>query len=447
MRLRERRARSGRGIGAFLASTVVNTTGDGLYIAGSALFFTRGLSLPVARVGVGLTIAGLIGLSAGIPLGRLADRRGPREVLIAIQLVQAGAIASYILVGRSLWAFIGVATVFIASMQGADAAKGALVGRLGADEPVRLRARLQSVSNIGISAGTVVAGIAIAAGTPTAYKLLMLGDAATFLGAGALLLWVPRATRPDSGHASAHRQRWTALRDRPYLALTASNAVMALQYFVLAFAMPLWVIDHTGAPHWLVSPMLLTNTVLIVSLQVWFSRHARSPADGARSIRRAGVVLAVAMLLYSVAAGVPALDAALLLMAAVVVHTVGELLQSAGTFGISYGLADEAALGEYLGVYGLSLGLCRALAPGILAATCLAHGGEGWLLIAGLMIASGFLTPPLTRWAESSRMPHSAAAPGSVMAPGAASAVTSPESTPMATPALPGWEEAPSCGG
>ena len=387
---------------ALAASTLVTTGGDGLYIAGSALFFTRGLGLPVAQVGLGLTCAGLLGLSAGVPLGRFADRHGPRDVLIAIELVQAAAIGAYVLVGHSLAAFILAATVVIACMQGADAAKGALVGKLSHDDPVRLRAFLQSVSNVGISVGTIFAGFAIAQGTPAAYRLLMLGDAATFVAAAALLLMLPRF-EVERDPANPGARRWVALRDRPYVALTAANCAMSLQYFVLAFAMPLWVIGHTAAPRWLVSPMLLTNTVLIVALQVRFSRGTRTPRGGSRSALRAGVVLAGSMVLYGAASGRGQTLAVVVLLAAVIAHTLGELLQSAGSFGISYGLASERALGEYLGVYGLGIGICRAIAPGILAATCLEHGESGWIGLAGVLLLSGVLTPALVRWAEATR--------------------------------------------
>ena len=106
------------------------------------------------------------------------------------------------------------------------------------------------------------------------------------------------------------------------------------------------------------------------------------------------------MVLYRVAAGRGELEAVVILLAAVLVHSLGELLQSAGAFGVSYGLAVEGALGEYLGVYGLSLGLCRALAPGVLAATVLAHGQIGWIALAAAMALSGLLAPGLIRWAE-----------------------------------------------
>lgn len=392
-----------RQVQALIASTVVNTGGDGLYIAGSALFFTKGLGLPVAQVGLGLTCAGLLGLTAGIPIGRLADRHSPRDILILIQLVQAAAIGSYGLVGRSLPAFIAVATVVIAGMQGADAAKGALAGKIGRGDPVTLRAFMQSVSNLGISAGTVCAGFLIAGGTHFDYQLLMLADAGSFLAAAALLLLLPRVSADgDRASASASRERkWIALRDRPYLALTTANCVMSLQYFVLAFAMPLWVIGHTSAPRWLISPMLLTNTVLIVVLQVRFSRGTKRPEGAGRSALRAGAVLAVAMILYAAAGGRAETVAVALLLAAVLTHSVGELLQSSGSFGISYGLADPDALGEYLGVYGLGMGICRAVAPGILAFTCLQHGAVGWVALAVVFATSGLGTPALVRWARS----------------------------------------------
>ena len=98
--------------------------------------------------------------------------------------------------------------------------------------------------------------------------------------------------------------------------------------------------------------------------------------------------------------GLIAGTAAFILLAAVITHTIGELLQSAGAFGVSYGLAPEAALGEYLGVYGLGIGICRAVAPGILAATCLAHGRSGWLLIGVLFLLSGLASPLLVGWAD-----------------------------------------------
>jgi hypothetical protein len=65
---------------AMVPSTFVNLLGNGLFNTASVLYFTLVVHLSAAQVGIGLTIAGLVGLGAGIPSGRLADRYGPRPL-------------------------------------------------------------------------------------------------------------------------------------------------------------------------------------------------------------------------------------------------------------------------------------------------------------------------------------------------------------------------------
>ena len=67
------------------AGTLVSAVGNGAWYASWALFLTRVLELPVAQAGIALTVAGVAGIAAATPLGRLADRVGPREVMIGAQ--------------------------------------------------------------------------------------------------------------------------------------------------------------------------------------------------------------------------------------------------------------------------------------------------------------------------------------------------------------------------
>ncbi|MER6926278.1 MFS transporter, partial [Streptomyces spiralis] len=57
---------------------LTNSVGDGAYYVTSALYFTHVVGLAPARVGLGLTVAWAVGSLVGVPLGRVADRRGPR---------------------------------------------------------------------------------------------------------------------------------------------------------------------------------------------------------------------------------------------------------------------------------------------------------------------------------------------------------------------------------
>lgn len=95
-----------------VAASFVNRVGNGLFNAASAMYFTLIVGLPAAHVGAALTIAGLVGLSAGIPGGHLADRRGARAVMMGALVVQAVSMAALVLV-ESWLAFTVVATVEI----------------------------------------------------------------------------------------------------------------------------------------------------------------------------------------------------------------------------------------------------------------------------------------------------------------------------------------------
>ena len=53
----------------YALATLVNTFGFGLVVTSLVLYFTRVVHLGSLQVGLGLTISGLIGLVAGVPVG------------------------------------------------------------------------------------------------------------------------------------------------------------------------------------------------------------------------------------------------------------------------------------------------------------------------------------------------------------------------------------------
>ncbi|MEV1145919.1 MFS transporter, partial [Micromonospora sp. NPDC049799] len=172
-------------------ATLANTVGSGLWVAGSALYLTRVVGLSPARVGVALTVAGLVGLTASVPLGRLADRRDPRTVRAVVQVLQAGVAASYLLVD-SFTLLVAVAVADALLVSGNLAVRAALIAAVaGPEGRVQAFATLRAVANLGIAVGAGLAGIALAADTPWAYRLLVAGNAATYLVSAALILRLP----------------------------------------------------------------------------------------------------------------------------------------------------------------------------------------------------------------------------------------------------------------
>ena len=237
------------------AATFVNTIGNGMYMTVMIMYFTRSVGLAAGQVGLGLTVAGLAGLVAAVPVGHLADRRGPREVYVALSVVSAFVMVGFTVV-HSFWPFLAVATVENLAASSSRAARGAMIARAGGDSPAAFRAYLRSVTNVGISLGGGVAALGLVFDTRAWYVGLILVNARTYLVNAAMTTAVPhlapRAAPAGSG-------RWVALRDRRFLAVVAVMAVMTVQFEVLTFAAPLWI-SHAGhAPRWTVAALMVTN--------------------------------------------------------------------------------------------------------------------------------------------------------------------------------------------
>ncbi|MFG2116793.1 MFS transporter [Streptomyces sp. NPDC048718] len=430
---------------ALALSTFVGQTGSGLFLPVSALFFTRSVGLAPAQVGLGLAIAGMIGLAAAVPIGRVADRFGARGTYTVTLLGQAAATASFALV-HSLWAFIVVSTVASLAERGGSAARGAVIGGVGVGEArVRLRAMLKSVTNAGLSIGTALAALALAADTRAAYLGVVLLNAAMYVGAALPLLRVPAVpavaaasagpAAPAGGPASPPRR--AVLRNRPYTLVTALCGITSIHYEVLSIALPLWIAGHSEAPAWSISAVILANTVLVVLLQVPFSRGTGEASTAARAVRRAGGVLLIgwAVIASAVFAGSPALAFALLVVG-MVLHTAGELWHSAGTYGLSYELAPAGSHGEYQGFFSLGRGATAAVAPLVVTTVCLADGPNwrpvsGWLLLGVLVAALSWAVPAATRWAQAAGTAESAVTPEPAPEPAPATAAgPGPATTP-----------------
>ncbi|MCC9307930.1 MFS transporter [Kitasatospora sp. RB6PN24] len=380
------------------ASNLAYTIGSGVQLTAGVLYFTQAVRLPAAQVGLGLGIAGAVSLVVGVAVGRVADVRGARGVYAMTLVVRASATAAFTLV-HGFWPFLAAVSVATAAQAAGLAARGPLIRRYGGERPQEFRAYLRSITNVGVSMGALLAGWAVQVGTLAAYRLLVLGGAASIAAAAAVLPLLP-SVGPLPAPAGP---RWVALRDAPYLLLTALDGIMAVQFKILTIAVPLWLVQDTSAPRGLVSVTMLVNTVLVVACQVRAGRSVDTPSAGAAAYRRAGVAFLGSCALVPLSAGASAWPATAVLLTAVTVHTVGELWHSAAGFELSYALAPEHATGQYLGVFGLGAGLADAVGPGLLIGLCIDWGRPGWYAVGALLVATGLAAPATVRRVERRR--------------------------------------------
>ncbi|GAA4235312.1 MFS transporter [Actinomadura meridiana] len=373
----------------------VHATGRGAYVTAGVLYFTQSVRLPVGQVGIGLSVAGLLALTAGPPIGHLADRRGARGVFMATLVCGAAAIAALTL-ATDFWTFLLAACATAYTHTAGLAARGPLVADHGQDRPQEFRGHLRAVSNVGIAIGTLPAGWAAQVGTRSAYLTLILATAASSLCAAALTWRLP-PTRPiptDRG------SRWVALKDAPYAALTVLDGILAVQFKVLTITLPLWIVTRTDAPTWMIGATMLVNTAMVGSLQARVTRNINTPKSAGRAIRRAGFTFLLSCAVIVMSAGAPKWIAVATLLAAVVVHTVGELWHAAGGFEVSYALAPPHAIGQYQGLFGMGLGAADFLGPAMVTALCIQWGRPGWFVLGAIFAVTGLLVPPAVAIAE-----------------------------------------------
>ncbi len=362
----------------------LDSMGNGLFLSGSAVYFVLVAHLPVATVGLGLSLAGFSGFVSSVLFGRMTDRTGARRLLAVLLFTLGGAYALYPLVDSAAL-FFPLVIVIGALEFGCGPAFGALIMDLVPEtDRVTARAALRSLFNVGFTIGTLAAALLIGLGG-TALQMLPLGNGLTFLLAAALVLALPATLVKPGG---AGRARFRALRDRPFLAVVGASSLLALHSAVLLVGIPLWIVQNTDLPHGIVPLIMGVNTVLVVLFQVAASRGSDTLDGAVTAARRAGLVSAVACAVLSLGGVWGNAATGALVVCAVLLLTLAELWQSASGFGLGFGLAPEKARGEYLGAFHLHMVIQATVGPAAVSLLVVGHAALGWLAV-GLIFLVG----------------------------------------------------------
>ncbi|MFJ4776138.1 MFS transporter [Streptomyces sp. NPDC088762] len=384
-----------------LLAQLLDRTGTGVWAASSVLFFTFVVGLDARQLGLLLGAAAVAGI-AGSPLaGHLACRFTVRSLLIGCHVLRLGTLC-VLLVATDFRVLLPVVAVTCLGDRAAKTLEMLFATRAAGDRRATYQALSRSTANAGYALGAGIAAAGLALDTRGAYHALILLNAASFLAAAALV-W---RTREPHGHGrvaaraggtgagqteevpgtegpvTAGRQTATSpWRDRGYLRFVLLDIPMSLDDSILNVGLPLWLVEHTGAPHALVPGVLMVNTVLVVVLQLRVSAKVREPRQAAAAVVAYGLTMLACCTVLAASTGAGAWAASLALLASAALVTAAELIRSVSSWELAVSLAPAAAKASYLGVAGMSQSVQKAVGPLLLTGAVMAAGPAGWLVL------------------------------------------------------------------
>lgn len=372
----------------------LDSVGAGIFMSGSAVYFIVVTGLPASQVGLGISLAGLSGFISSVLMGIVADRIGARRLLFLTLLAIGVVYSCYPLVG-SLPAFFVVVSVVGALEWGSGPLFHTLIAEsVPEGDRVTARAALRSLFNVGFSIGALLAAALIGVGG-TAMQALPLGNAVSFVLAGVFVLRLPAT--PTSSSTKERVSRFRALKDRHFLAVIGASSLLALHSSVLMVGVPLWLVTSGKLPRSVIPAIFVLNTIMVVLFQVKCAKGSETVDGSVGAARKAGLISISACLALAIGNVTTAWVTAVFALMAVFLLTFAELWQSASAFGLSFGLAPEAARGEYLGAFHLHIVFQATIGPALVSFLVIREGSYGWLALSLIFLAGTVAVAPAAR--------------------------------------------------
>ncbi|GAB3856594.1 MFS transporter [Nocardioides maradonensis] len=387
--------------------SILSAAGDGAFLTGSAVFFTQVVGLSAAQVGLGLTIGGIASFLLAVPLGKLSDRFGAKQVWSVTCVLECLTYASWFW-ADSMATFILV-TVVLESVQVAGrAARNAYRFEVfPREQRVRSNAYFRAARNVGYTLGALLAGAALATGSNTVIRTVPIATAAVLILNAALILRLPglhtlqsEDTETGLEEALHAHDGGAALRNRPYLLTSILSGVLNTHQVLLNVVIPLWLVEETDAPRVLLAWLFGTNTVMAVCLQVAAARGVVDVADSLRAQRRGAFFFVASCAIILITHDTVGWVTIALVWIGHVTVTGAELFGSAADWGLQAELSDPNRRGEYQGVSQLGFTVGTVWAPAAYTFLAMHWGTAGWLTIAAIVALAAALIHPAAHAAE-----------------------------------------------
>jgi MFS family permease len=335
------------------AATLLNRAGT-MALPFLVLYLHKGLGLPAARAGQAFIAYGLAAMVASPLGGWLADRVGYLRVMV-ISLLASGTLLCLL---PFLSAWIAILGLTLAWSLAAEAFRPASMAILTDLAPVEQRKAVFALNrlaiNLGMSVGPAIGGFLAV----HSFKALFWLDGITSILSGLVILAFVRVreSRHLHGPEPGEETRPSAWRDRRFLYFLLAALPVLVVFFQHEGPLPVYLVRDLHYPESFYGLLFTVNTLLIVAIEVRLNLatahwpHHRTFALGS--------------VLYALGFGALALTHSRAgVLATVVVWTFGEMVLLPAFSDYVAHVAPPARRGEYMGVWGLGIGLAFAFGP------------------------------------------------------------------------------------
>ncbi|RMF73216.1 MAG: MFS transporter [Acidobacteria bacterium] len=362
-----------RAVWIVCAGMLINRAGT-MVLPFLGLYLTRELGFPKATAGwvlLGFGLGSLLGSAVG---GRLTDRAGAVRVQVGALL--AGGVAFVALAWpRTPWT-LGAGVFIAAALSDAfrPAAMTAVV--VLAPEAVRTRAigLLRLAANAGMAIGPAAGGLL----ARIDYFWLFVADGGTCLLASLVLWLLLRPERPvrRTGIEPEARAGAGVLRDGAFVLFLGGLLALSAAFFQVFNTYPIYLAERLALDEARIGSLIAANAVLIVLFEMPLVRLLERRT--ALRVTAAGAALiGGGLALTAVASSVP------LLLATVVVWTIGEMLCFPFASAVIAARAPRGLLGRYMGAFAVVFSLAAIVAPPAGLRLYEARGGASVFLACG----------------------------------------------------------------
>jgi len=334
------------------AGVLLNFFGNGLVAPFLVIYLHYVRQIPLATAGLAIGTGAVAATASGILAGPLVDRFGGRNAVAMAMAANAIAYASYTQVHASWQAFVVGGAVGVGTGAYGPSVQTLLSSLVHADRRAAAFSQQRMSAILGLGLGGLVGGLIAAGGRPENFELLLVLDAATFLGYAVLVLRLPDTAATSVPAAGGYSG---ALRDRRLWLLAALSLVMVTAGIApMLVLLPAFAKGQAHVPAAAIGLIYAVNTAVILLAQLQITQ-AVARHEPMRALAFGSGLWVVAWLLV-LGSGLLARGwmAAGVIAVAMLFYAIGECLYTAIITPTAVSIAPSALRGRYLAVLGFS---------------------------------------------------------------------------------------------